>query len=90
MQAQQNFLSFVNVQLALSTPVGLARAPHAFQDSYARSHRRVRSYEGLSLLGLGHVVGDFNPSTDARMTATFASQNLIKRSRENFGTGCSS
>ena len=57
--AMNIYRQYIKEQLGSCNKVGLAKALHAIQDSFAIGHSGYKSYDGLSSLTMQHIIGDF-------------------------------
>ena len=80
--AQRAYLDYVDQSWKLCTCLGLARALHAVQDSFAEGHAGFQPWAGGGFLGLpspSHAYHDGYPSKGERGVATAASAELIRK-----------
>ena len=77
-QCLNNLENYMRHELAKCTPQGLARAIHAMQDSFSRSHQDLQPYSGLFGLPLSHLLHDLFPTPGEIYGVPHATRDLIE------------
>jgi RHS repeat-associated protein len=87
-ECKKKYDDYVRKELEKCTFDGLAKAVHAVQDSYSRSHSGLQMYGGVEFLlvpflGLDHLISDLSPTRFEIYKVTQATRDMIKKWKED-------
>ncbi len=84
---EKNFYNYVNKQLNSCSKGGLAKAIHAWQDSFSGGHNYFKTYSGFWKLPFSHLLYDTLPSPEERRVVTEATRAMMGQFDKKCGCG---